>query len=56
MTKSDKIRDGQTETERDAKKKRNLSPEVDPPLCEPDGRAGCPEMRGVAGDLSPQPS
>jgi hypothetical protein len=48
MTKPERIRDDGTETEREAKKKRNSlgeELEVDPPLCDP------PEMRGVGGSL-----
>jgi hypothetical protein len=50
MTKPERIRDDWTETEKEAKKKRNSlgeELEVDPPLCDP------PEMRGVGGSLLP---
>jgi len=63
MTKPDRVRDRGTETEREAKKKRNLSPspsgeelQSGPPVCEPDDRAALQhartemEMRGVGDD------
>jgi len=52
MTKPDRIRDDGTETEREAKKKRNSlgwELEVEPLSCEPDDRAAHPEMRGCGG-------